>query len=419
MNVDCLFSMEPSRIQQQNVTRLKVNRIALIQTLNVNHILDYLTYHGVLNEHDSAELLLARTGQDKVRTLLDILPTKGKQVDWYARFRSALQNPNVNNDDTKKKYQILVEFLDNTIIHMPRKTNRLNIEDEQTKKAKVPFYENLPDISRNQTALETQLTFTITGKEQAQRPQKEEDKHEEHHHELSVIQLPEDLMQTLAESEDMCDQDQFKDEQVCFTNMKYMEALLTMHLDGKVSLGSKIVMSSVVDDFLTSKDRHHLYYKYIEQLEKSVNENLLIVLGKEYCSYLESEHDVDEIMTQNYVDLGYGLADFMFGYGLVHVADEVLNTVLRFLSANLCLSNWMATWEGTVRLMEINNFNADFEGAQLAHKAAQNVAHHIKMMAFGQTLIDKAQMSGHLCNMMLERGNISEGFVLAQTALKV
>ena len=107
-------SMSP--LEHQQFQRLKVNRIAVLQELKVDHILHYLLSKSVLNRNDITKIEKGRSTTEKSKLLLDILPTKGRASNWYKHFRSALLNPSVEDTSVKHKYQILVEFLDNTII---------------------------------------------------------------------------------------------------------------------------------------------------------------------------------------------------------------------------------------------------------------------------------------------------------------
>jgi len=72
-----IFSPEPSResgLDKQNVMRLRINRIALVQELRVEHILGYLVDNGVVSEDDVKKINAGSTPPDKARILVDILP---------------------------------------------------------------------------------------------------------------------------------------------------------------------------------------------------------------------------------------------------------------------------------------------------------------------------------------------------------
>ena len=53
--------------------------------------------------------------------------------EWYNQFRQSLRNPDVRNPEIKKQYQILVDFMDNTILFkqpVPLKQHQQNGECE-------------------------------------------------------------------------------------------------------------------------------------------------------------------------------------------------------------------------------------------------------------------------------------------------
>ena len=137
-----------SPMEHQQFQRLRVNRIAVIQELKVDHILHYLLAKSVLDDYDLNEIEKCRSTTDKSKRLLDILPTKGRASNWYNHFREALLNPSVEDSGIKHKYQILVEFLDNTIIDQMSHPVRLK---DRTSGPLTTFtrYQPLPDIANN------------------------------------------------------------------------------------------------------------------------------------------------------------------------------------------------------------------------------------------------------------------------------
>ena len=54
--------------------RLRINRIALIQELRVEHVLRSLIEAGILNEDDLKQITSGSTPADKARVLVDMLP---------------------------------------------------------------------------------------------------------------------------------------------------------------------------------------------------------------------------------------------------------------------------------------------------------------------------------------------------------
>ena len=65
--------MRESGLDKQNVMRLRINRIALVQELRVEHVLRYLTEAGIMTEDDLSRITSGSTPGDKARVLVDIL----------------------------------------------------------------------------------------------------------------------------------------------------------------------------------------------------------------------------------------------------------------------------------------------------------------------------------------------------------
>ena len=75
-----------------------------------------------------------------------------KDTDWYSHFHDALRHPDTRSMETRRKYQILLEFLDNTIIMIPPKPPSkpkppISPVDSGMRQRSYPRYERLPSIS--------------------------------------------------------------------------------------------------------------------------------------------------------------------------------------------------------------------------------------------------------------------------------
>jgi hypothetical protein len=144
--------MEPaimSGIDRQNIMRLRINRIALVQELRVEYILGYLKECGVINEEDQRKIDMGTTPSDKARRLVDILPTKTHIQDWYQSFKESLLNPE-GGPEVKKRCKAMVEFLDNTVIHRPT-SQQSRFSGSDTSSMKLPHYPSLPAINDKNT----------------------------------------------------------------------------------------------------------------------------------------------------------------------------------------------------------------------------------------------------------------------------
>jgi hypothetical protein len=106
-----------------NATRLRVNRIALIQQLDAQELVPKLVRARILSVHHDVQYINQGTSRiDRARRLIDCLQIPlsiGKEAErgdrppnWFLQFRSILlENPSVYGD--------LVTALDNTIIRVP------------------------------------------------------------------------------------------------------------------------------------------------------------------------------------------------------------------------------------------------------------------------------------------------------------
>lgn len=111
-----------------NATRLRVNRIALIQQLDAQELVPKLVRSRILSvNHDVQYINQATSRIDRARRLIDCLLNPisiGKEAErgerpanWYLQFRSILlENQSVYGD--------LVTALDNTVIRVPEFAKR-------------------------------------------------------------------------------------------------------------------------------------------------------------------------------------------------------------------------------------------------------------------------------------------------------
>lgn len=186
-----------SGLNRQNVMRLRVNRIALVQEMRVEHVIGHLVETGVLTTEDEKRIESGTTPQDKTRILIDLLPTKGRAVDWYRHFREALKNPDADKE-VKKRYKTLVEFLDNTLIHRPTsQSSRFSDVNTALRKVsmKLPHYQPLPPIkyqehsegSQNVLNLEEEQKAGYAGHDDSELEKGTHDNYPEHEDKVSVF----------------------------------------------------------------------------------------------------------------------------------------------------------------------------------------------------------------------------------------
>lgn len=186
-----------SGLDRQNVMRLRVNRIALVQELRVEHVIGHLVDTGVLTTEDLRRIESGTTPQDKTRILIDLLPTKGRAIDWYRHFRDSLKNPD-GDKEVKKRYKTLVEFLDNTLIHRPNsQSSRFSDVSASLQRVsmKLPHYQPLPRIkyqedsegSQNVLILEEEQKAGYVGRDDSELEKGAHDHNPENEDKVSVF----------------------------------------------------------------------------------------------------------------------------------------------------------------------------------------------------------------------------------------
>lgn len=92
-------------MDEKDKLRLRKNRVALIQDLKAEHILDILIQDGIINTDDVERIRSKTTSRDRTGELLDIIPTRGPRA--YRVFRQCLE----------KDYSWLGELLDSTDVN--------------------------------------------------------------------------------------------------------------------------------------------------------------------------------------------------------------------------------------------------------------------------------------------------------------
>jgi len=98
-----------------NSTRLRVNRIALIQQIDTQELIPKLIHSNIISANHDVQYINQGTSKiDRARRLIDCLLNKETEhihrpANWFVLFRSIL----LENSST---YQNLVDALDNTII---------------------------------------------------------------------------------------------------------------------------------------------------------------------------------------------------------------------------------------------------------------------------------------------------------------
>ncbi|XP_067661147.1 uncharacterized protein [Haliotis asinina] len=445
---------QTSGMDRQNIMRLKVNRIAIVQELKVEHVLDQLCDAGILNLKDRKKIEKGTTPSDRARILIDILPTKPRESDWYKYFRESLQNPDANVE-FRKRYRDLVEFLDNTVIHRPAsQASRFSDIDKKVDTFQYPKYEPLPAITEKQGTQNilylggtntsvTESTFTETEKgtqnSNLSKPEVDDKTSvfsEESPESMtlikgffhqwvpvpdnfhSMIEIPKEQVQLLTESNEPEDKELLEREKKTCQKMRKLEVVAALNRRKQLPLGFEISMCDAFQELLAEPELYPFYLKYFRHIIMS-GVNIIQDIANSYHSVLEAlEVAKSTEATKQVISTGFKTVDLLMDFGSLAEAEEVLSGLIRFLNTNPCIETWMAKYKGYVKLMHLRNQNYDFNGSQQAYFWSTEVTWAIKMMSFGQDIIDESGTFIGLSFMLLETGSLSAAHEWAHKALK-
>ena len=378
-------------------------------------------------------------------------------------FRFALKNPDVRSAEVKKKYQILIEFLDNTIIQAPPRKETKPVEGGKAK-PKLPHYDRLPSIddsgsevySPTKTHPASRVTFNLNTSSpessvteyQSANGGNITDNQSETNQKLygdinespevtpgpvrevsgfsvwspsneiknfsSLIEVPTDHFQELEDSQDAEDQALLEKELEVLEVMKRVEMVYA--LDMREELGGEVVLTEAVESLLSDESIYHLYFKYLNFFKQQYRMHIMKDISISYCKYMSLHKDV---MAWPLVKIGFRLAEFLIAYGQYSDVDAVLMVLIGHLAQNPELDNWMGIYDCLVKIMEINNTNVNFQRADWANSGVEEMTRKIKLMSFGQDILDESKHMIEMSRLMQERGSIKPAFTLAQKALRV
>ena len=444
---------EVSGVQAEKIQKLRVNRVAVIQALRVEHIIPYLIGKNVITDDDKKMIQKPKATQDKTRKLLDILLSKGRQVDWYGAFRDALKCPDTRSTDIRKKYAILVEFLDNTILPSQGKVGSSSF-DLTVNNMKLPKYEPLPSIVDSESSLKnggnaSRVTFDMEdtcnkerlssseyekGELDQENTEKEEDQKQRRtllkglFHKWvptpesfsSLLKEPVEHFEQLKESTDAEDKDQMQQEEEALKRVHNMEIVFALDKQEKLPEGFEICMSSAAEQLLADSSLYHLYFKYFEQLKLDYFIDIPKHLSASFVNLVKVLGDAgDDEIRDNIVKLGFGLFDLLNQYGMYDNSETVMMAVVIYLSSTADINAWLATYDAFVKLMSIRNKNMNFSDSHAVYNAALQVTYKIELMSFGKDILSKCKLHTELSILMREQGSIGPSYMWAQKSLKV
>lgn len=438
----------PARISgmdRQNLMRLKVNRIALVQELKVEHVLGALARAGIITEQDFRKIETGRTPQDRARILIDLLPTKGKDSEWYKCFREALLHPE-GGKNVKHRYRPLVEFLDNTVIHRPiSQAEKFSDVGSRSvtngvSKAQYPRYDPLPQIIDKPTEPDVlklhdgdETSHSVDTKPTGQRSdflsvnmdfdkkplwsgetQKPMILVKGFFHQWiptpenfrSLIDLPSELKQLLEDIGTPEAIEQLKMEQTALHYLRRLEVLFVLARRRQLPTGFELCMCDTVQELLSHPDLFHLYLKHLNTLQES-DVNITKDIAHSYAAVLEMlVSDPYSGLRQQVDDVGFRFVDMLLALDMWSLAEEVIQSIINFLMANPALENLIDEYKAHKKMMAVRNQACNFKGAQHSYFCAAQLTYQIQMVSFGRRVIFEGRLHQELSATMLEFGSI-------------
>ena len=202
--------------------------------------------------------------------------------------------------------------------------------------------------------------------------------------------------------------------------MKKLEIVTVLARRKLLPVGFELCMCDVVQEIMQEAEYYHLYFKYLKALE-SLEVNLLQDILNSFYSVLKSNLKAarNSESVKQFTALAFHLVDFMTEYGYYTDAEQVMVVLMTYLSESHQLDIWMTKYHGYIKSMHLRNKNYRFSEANQAFQCAVEMTWQIRMMSFGQDLLDETEINNELSHMLLELGSINPAFSWSQNALKV
>lgn len=233
-------------------------------------------------------------------------------------------------------------------------------------------------------------------------------------------QVPEEHFHKLEKSADLADKEQLEQETRTLEKIKKLELVTVLARRKMLPVGFELCMCDIAQEIFQEPQFYHLYFKYLKSLEAN-DVNLLQDIVSSFYSVLKSNNKVarNSESVKQFISIAFSLIDFMTEYGYYTDAEKVMSILMSFLSESHHLDIWMTKYEGYVKLMHLRNRNYNFIGASRAYQAAVEMTWQIKMMSFGQDILNEGEIYTELSHMLLELGSVNPAFSWTQSALRV
>ena len=364
-------------------------------------------------------------------------------------FQASLKNPDAETE-VKQRYRMLLDFLDNTVIHRPSSQHTHFGCSSQAEMIKYLKYEPLPSINEKNRV--TAMPENAGSEKDSNNDSDPERGSSDDQPELdlessgtssnsqasltlikgfihqwvptpdnfkSLVVFPESHKELLQQSKYPEDDEQLQDEKRALSKMKKLEFVAALVRQKQLPDGYELCMCEMLHDILSKPNTYHLYYKYFVILSKAGFD-----LVKEITDSFQSLVDAAKLarnmdMLDQIVNTGFKLIDFLTEFEHFTEAEYIAHILLDFLNSNPNIETWVAKFRCCIKLMHLRNMNYNLTGAADAYFCAIQMTWTISQMSFGQKIVEESELFGELSHMLLEQGAVTSAYGWANRALLV
>lgn len=296
---------ENYNIDEANLNRLKINRINIVQTLEVNDdLITELVKQKIIDYEKAAQIMSEKGRENKAKGLVDsLLHIKRDELrkDWYIKFREILLD---------RHYSNLVTFLDNTIIKKPKfveKISSLSINSAPELKSSQIFLQ--PESESDYNPVQNPNSNLVP----------------------SLLVRPEYLFEQLKASKDINDLTQLDIELDVFYFIKNLEGLYLMLKSKEEQYKDTFLLDTPDCKNVLNLSSSFMVIKYFKALRKHFDIDLLKFMSQSLIDYFNQS----KVIRLSYYDCLDELV-FKLCWSLIRnerndLADEMLHEYLNHL----------------------------------------------------------------------------------------
>jgi hypothetical protein len=389
-----------------NATRLRVNRIALIQQIDAQELVPKLVRARILSiNHDVPYINQGTSRIDRARRIVDCLlaatsnetdaERNDRPANWFLIFRSILlENSSIYGD--------LVTALDNTVIRIPPFAQRASeaFGDKTNVQRSDEFRHNVnKDLLRTSEPRQDteEKTSSHTGTNQEQITKIEFDRYAMNKILIEgnfqkVIdnlsyqsQIPDRLFNQLSKSTQSYDREQLENEQQTFDDIRRLELMNNLIKKENSLANQNIFDTPMVDSLLSNPKNYHYFYKYFIALSSIYGIYFDRQFFQAFINSLDKQEDLIKILTK-----GFQLYEFLYDYGRYELCRQIIERIVQTLTKQVKQQHqqqsniWTYLFRACCGLIQVHNQSLEMKEAWARIEAANEIAENLKTTGMGK-----------------------------------